>query len=260
MIFSKICLLFAFLAPVAVSTITWYQDPYGAASSLSDNSDFNNAPKSTINHLSAIGDSEYTALTHPQFPNHRVRIKKSNFCDPTVKLVFVYCHLYLAITLIISLLSAFIQATLMLMQVLSICFSISLRVAGIRRKVYNSSSTIRVQSWLMSSLIGRWCYDVDKRRFDQYRYYLTFFLTQTNFFVGPGCSSSMGLLMELGELMSTTPPIWLLTFSTYRTLQHRYEGFLLQWHGLESLFMVHRSKCLFLGSTVMTSCYSTLSN
>lgn len=80
MVFSKICLLLAFLAPVAVSTITWYQDPYKAASSLSDNL----APKSTIN-LSSVGDLEYTALTHPQFPNHRVRIKKSNFCDPTVK-------------------------------------------------------------------------------------------------------------------------------------------------------------------------------
>ena len=96
MVFSKICLLLVSLVPVAVSTNTRYQDPYGAgvlnaASSLSDNLGFNNAPKSTINLLSSIGDSEYTALTHPRFPNHRVRIKKSNFCDPTVKLAFVYC-------------------------------------------------------------------------------------------------------------------------------------------------------------------------
>jgi hypothetical protein len=156
--FSRICLLLAFLAPVAVSTNAWYQDSYGAgvlnaASSLADSLGFNDAPKSTINHLSSIGDSEYTALTHPRFPNHRVRIKKSNFCDPTVKLAFVYCHPYLAITLIISLLAAFIQVTSMLMQVLSICFSISSRVVGIRRKVYNFSSTILVQSSLMNSLV-----------------------------------------------------------------------------------------------------------
>ena len=87
MVFSKICLLLACVALGAVSTNTWYQDSYGAASSLSGN----NAPKSTIDHLSSIGDSEYTALTHLRFPNHRVRIKKSNFCDPTVKLAFVYC-------------------------------------------------------------------------------------------------------------------------------------------------------------------------
>ena len=149
MVFSKICLLLACVALGAVSTNTWYQDSYGAASSLSGN----NAPKSTIDHLSSIGDSEYTALTHPRFPNHRVRIKKSNFCDPTVKLVFVYCQPYLAITPTISLLAAFIQATLMLMQVLSICFSISSRVVGIRRRVYNSSSTNLVQSSLIRSLV-----------------------------------------------------------------------------------------------------------
>lgn len=112
MVFSKICLLIAFLSPVAVTANAWYQDHYGAgvlnaASSLPDNLDFDNAPESTINHLSSIRDSEYTALTHPRFPNHRVRIKKSNFCDPTVKLVLFYCH---PITLTISL---FIQVTLM---------------------------------------------------------------------------------------------------------------------------------------------------
>ena len=153
MVYSKICLLLAFLAPVTVSTNAWYQNHYRAASSLSDNLGYINSPMSTINHLSSIGVSEYTALTHPRFPNHRVRIKKSNFCDPTVKLVFVYCQPYLAITPTISLLAAFIQATLMLMQVLSICFSISSRVVGIRRRVYNSSSTNLVQSSLIRSLV-----------------------------------------------------------------------------------------------------------
>ena len=156
--FSKFCLLLAFLAPVAVST-TWYQDPYGpgvgvlnAASFLADNLGLNDVPKSTINHLSSVGDSEYTALTHPRFPNHRVRIKKSYFCDPTVKLAFVYCHPYLAITLTIF--AAFIQVTLMSMPVLSICFSISSRAVGIRRRVCNSSSTNPCSNFA-HELIGR---------------------------------------------------------------------------------------------------------
>lgn len=29
----------------------------------------------------------YTALTHPRFPAHQVRVKKTDFCDPTVKYV-----------------------------------------------------------------------------------------------------------------------------------------------------------------------------
>lgn len=36
-------------------------------------------------HLSALNLDGYTALSHPRFPNHRIRVKKSNFCDPTVK-------------------------------------------------------------------------------------------------------------------------------------------------------------------------------
>lgn len=38
-------------------------------------------------HLSALQATEYTTLSHPTFPGHRVRVKKSAFCDPTVKLV-----------------------------------------------------------------------------------------------------------------------------------------------------------------------------
>lgn len=42
---------------------------------------------SNLTHLSSIASNEFTALSHPRFPNHQVRIKKSNFCDPTVKWV-----------------------------------------------------------------------------------------------------------------------------------------------------------------------------
>ena len=37
-------------------------------------------------HLSSIASEQvYTALHHPNFSAHQVRIKKSSFCDPTVK-------------------------------------------------------------------------------------------------------------------------------------------------------------------------------
>jgi hypothetical protein len=36
-------------------------------------------------HLSSIGSGGFTAFSHPSFPNYRVRVKKSHFCDPTVK-------------------------------------------------------------------------------------------------------------------------------------------------------------------------------
>lgn len=38
--------------------------------------------------LSAIVQQDgYAALTHPRFPAHQVRVKKTDFCDPTVKCV-----------------------------------------------------------------------------------------------------------------------------------------------------------------------------
>lgn len=36
--------------------------------------------------LSSIASrDEYTAFAHPRYPAHRVRIKQTDFCDPTVK-------------------------------------------------------------------------------------------------------------------------------------------------------------------------------
>jgi hypothetical protein len=40
---------------------------------------------SSVRHLSSVTSTDFTAISHPHFPNHQVRIKKSNFCDPTVK-------------------------------------------------------------------------------------------------------------------------------------------------------------------------------
>lgn len=42
-------------------------------------------------HLSSISShSEFTTLRHPRFPTHQVRVKKSNFCDPTVNVYTGY--------------------------------------------------------------------------------------------------------------------------------------------------------------------------
>lgn len=45
------------------------------------------APGHRIMHLSNIESHDFTTLSHPRFPNHQVRLKKSHFCDPTVKCV-----------------------------------------------------------------------------------------------------------------------------------------------------------------------------
>lgn len=40
--------------------------------------------------LSLLSSSEFTTLGHPAFPKYEVRIKKSDFCDGTVKCVPSY--------------------------------------------------------------------------------------------------------------------------------------------------------------------------
>jgi len=40
-----------------------------------------------VEHLSALSVDSFTTFGHPYFPNHSARIKKTNFCDPTVKSV-----------------------------------------------------------------------------------------------------------------------------------------------------------------------------
>lgn len=38
-----------------------------------------------VKYLSALNEERFTVLDHPSFPHHKVRVKKSNFCDKTVK-------------------------------------------------------------------------------------------------------------------------------------------------------------------------------
>lgn len=45
-----------------------------------------NASDAPALRLSAVtSQDEFTVLTHPRFRNHQVRVKKTDFCDPTVK-------------------------------------------------------------------------------------------------------------------------------------------------------------------------------
>lgn len=44
-------------------------------------------PFAPVGTLDVLSETSFTALTHPEFPNYGVRIKKSNFCDEGVKCV-----------------------------------------------------------------------------------------------------------------------------------------------------------------------------
>ncbi|PPR03321.1 hypothetical protein CVT24_012597 [Panaeolus cyanescens] len=64
----------------------------GPASSFESTS---SSPKTTFDtpkqlHLSAVKSDNFTVLSHPNFPNHSIRVKKSDFCDPTVNVYTGY--------------------------------------------------------------------------------------------------------------------------------------------------------------------------
>ncbi|KAH0839587.1 Alpha/Beta hydrolase protein [Lanmaoa asiatica] len=81
----KTLLLFAFLGAVAQAVSQTRLIVDSVASEISFN------PALPMN-LSAIAWAEesFTALSHPRFPHHAVRIKKSTFCDPTVSIYTGY--------------------------------------------------------------------------------------------------------------------------------------------------------------------------
>lgn len=60
--------------------------------------------------LSAIASEEsFTALSHPRFPNHGVRIKKSTFCDPTVSSVYTDSCFFFSILIAISVYTGYLD-------------------------------------------------------------------------------------------------------------------------------------------------------
>ena len=48
-----------------------------------------------VEHLSALSVDSFTTFGHPYFPNHNVRIKKTDFCDGTVKSVGISTQSFL---------------------------------------------------------------------------------------------------------------------------------------------------------------------
>ena len=43
---------------------------------------------SPMEDLSALSSTQYSTLSHPAFPSYEVRIKRSDFCDGSVRYVF----------------------------------------------------------------------------------------------------------------------------------------------------------------------------
>ena len=90
--------------------------------------------------LSAIAQQDaYVALTHPRFPAYQVRVKKTEFCDPTVKCVSIARHLgrsYRSISsahLITR--AAYTQAIWMSIMARNTCSSTFSKAAEIQRMV-----------------------------------------------------------------------------------------------------------------------------
>jgi len=85
-------ILLSLLAVARISAATqkpFFQQQYGSVSSgisVHGNTDFVHdlGLFTPLEDLSYLSSSEFTTLSHPAFPNHRVRIKKSDFCDGTV--------------------------------------------------------------------------------------------------------------------------------------------------------------------------------
>ncbi|KAF4616139.1 hypothetical protein D9613_011461 [Agrocybe pediades] len=77
----------SFLVSLAYATAS-----LASAFSVADQARFTslNASEASPLQLSSIGSGEFTTLSHPRFPTHRIRVKKSHFCDPTVNVYTGY--------------------------------------------------------------------------------------------------------------------------------------------------------------------------
>lgn len=87
-------------------------------------------------HLSVVSSDAFTTLTHPKFPKHGIRIRKSSFCDPTVK----YTTQSICIQPMLMCLQVFGLATWT--RARSISFSTFSKADGIRTRVCPSCPSI----------------------------------------------------------------------------------------------------------------------
>ncbi|KIM38984.1 hypothetical protein M413DRAFT_447347 [Hebeloma cylindrosporum] len=67
---------------LALASYTWAQQEYFAPGS---HQDYNEGLFTPAEDLSALSEVQFTTLKHPSFPRHSIRIKKSSFCDSSVK-------------------------------------------------------------------------------------------------------------------------------------------------------------------------------
>ncbi|PPQ82160.1 hypothetical protein CVT25_015138 [Psilocybe cyanescens] len=64
--------------------------PTGRTTASGTASNVYNASEIQPLHLSSIGSTKFTTLSHPGFPNTRIRVKKTDFCDSTVNVYTGY--------------------------------------------------------------------------------------------------------------------------------------------------------------------------
>ena len=87
--FARACLLLALSA--ALTAVTAQLQEVFQHGTLGTNtnafSSYDDGLFAPIEDLGLISTSGFTTLGHPAFPNYQVRIKKSDFCDGTVKYV-----------------------------------------------------------------------------------------------------------------------------------------------------------------------------
>lgn len=78
-------------AVVAVVALANIQHPFSTEASSATSAHASTPENLLVANVTALrlssitSTDKYTALSHPRFPNHRVRIKSSDFCDPTVQ-------------------------------------------------------------------------------------------------------------------------------------------------------------------------------
>lgn len=88
MILRSLCLLwlsFVVIPSVFAGEQVLLHNPRKASGNVSNGDSTTFTP---VGDLAAIMETQYTVLSHPEFPRYNVRIKKSNFCDGTVKYLF----------------------------------------------------------------------------------------------------------------------------------------------------------------------------